>query len=87
MNQILKDRIYRYGNQKQIDLIAKLGGMNEEETKVFNLDHQGHTDLYIQEELGIGKKCLGRIEQSISAKVKLAVFDCINYRLDNDNTI
>ena len=87
MNQILKNRIYSYGTQKHVDLLAKLGGMNEEETKIFNLNHQGHTDLYIQEEMGISKSCLGRIEESISAKVKIAVFDCLNYRIDHDSTI
>lgn len=82
MNQILKDRIYRYGTQKQVDFMAELGGMNEEERKVFNLIHQGKSDLFIQEELNIGRKCFSRIEESIRAKLMIAVFECINTKME-----
>ena len=82
MNQILKDRVYQYGTQKHVDFLAELGGMNDEETKVFNLIHQGKSDLFIQEELSIGRKCFARIEESIRAKLMLAIFECINTKME-----
>lgn len=83
MNQVLKDRVYHYGTQKQIDFIATIGGMTEEETKVFKMIHDGKSDLYIQEEIGVSRKTYNRIEESIRAKLMLAIFDCINHRMDD----
>lgn len=85
MNQVLKDRVYRMGTQKQVDYISKIGGMNEEEYNVFNLIHHGYTDLYIQEELNLSRKSYDRIIESVRAKLLLAVFECINYKIDKED--
>lgn len=84
MNQIIKDIVYGKGNRHQVEFMAHIGGMNDEETEVFKMLHEGNAELFIQEELGLSRKAYGRIEESVRAKLLLAVFDCINYRMDKD---
>lgn len=83
MNQILKDAVYNKGTQKQLDFMAKIGGMNEEEKKVFQLTHEGKSDLYIQDELNLSRKNYDRIIESVRAKLLLAVFECINHYMEH----
>lgn len=82
MNQILKDVVYGKGTQKQIDFIAEIGGMNEEETKIFNMIHRKVPDEVIQDELGICKNSYRRVEESIRAKLTIAIFECINCHME-----
>ena len=83
MNQYLKDIVYGKGTQRQIDFLAHLGGMTDEEYKVFNLIHQQATDLDIQLEMALDKKTYARVEESVRAKLLLAVFECINCHLEH----
>lgn len=83
MNQILKDTIYTKGSRKQIEFISELGGMNEEEKTMLNLYHTGHTDLFVMEEMGLDRKSHARVEESMRAKLLLAVFECIHYYYDH----
>ena len=82
MNQILKDVVYSKGTQRQVNFMADLGGMNTEERQFFQLVHEGKTDLYIQEELGVTRKTYVRIEESVRAKLLIAIFECINCHMD-----
>lgn len=82
MNQVIKDLVYRKGSQRQVDFIAELGGMNLEEKKFLQLAHEGQTDLFIQEELGLDKKVFSRVEDLVSCKLNIAVFECINGYMD-----
>lgn len=82
MNQFIKDTVYGKGTQKQVDFMKLLGGMNEEESKLFQMIHEGKTDVYIQEELSLSRRSYLRVEESVRAKLLLAVFDCINHRMD-----
>ena len=82
MNQCLKDTVYGKGTQKQIDWMARIGGMNEEETKVFNMIHNGKTDTFIQEEMGMSRRGYERVEESVRAKLLLATFECINCHIE-----
>ena len=82
MNQCLKDVVYRKGTQKQLNFLAAIGGMNNEEKLVFQLIHDGNTDLYIQEELCLSRKAYERIEESVRAKLLIAIFECINQYMD-----
>jgi len=83
MNQVLKDVIYGKGTQEQVDFMAYLGGMNEEEKQVFQMIHEGETDLNIQVYMGVDKKTYQRIEESVRAKLLIAVFECINCHLEH----
>lgn len=85
MNQILKDSVYGMGTQKQAKFMADIGGMNDEERTVFYMLHEKKSDLTIQEELGLSRKAFERIESSVRAKLLLAVFQCINYHMDEYN--
>lgn len=88
MNQCLKDTIYGKGTQKQVDFMATLGGMNELETKVFQLIHEGKTDLYIQEELALSRTSYQKVEDSVRSKLLVAVFECITCHMEHlTNTI
>lgn len=82
MNQTLKNTVYGKGTLDQVRFIAELGGMNEEEQKLFELLHFGKSDLFIQEELNISQKTYKRIEESVRAKLTIAIFTCINRAYD-----
>lgn len=83
MNQILKDHVYSMGCRAEVQFMSEIGGMNTEEKKVFELYHDGKTDIYVQEELGIDKKTLARIEESLRTKLTVAIIKCINFSMDN----
>lgn len=82
MNQIIKDVIYGKGTNAQVKFLAKIGGMNEEEQEIFMYFHQGKTDAYIQDEMGLSRKAYERIEESVRAKLTIALFTCINKTYD-----
>lgn len=85
MNQILKDTVYNKGTRKQVNFLAEIGGMNDEEKEIFNLIHAGKTDAYIQDSMNLTRRTYERIEESIRAKLLLAIFECINCHMeDND---
>lgn len=83
MNQVLKDHVYSMGCMAEVRFLAEIGGMNDEEQRVFELYHEGKTDLFVQEELGIDKKTLSRIEESVRTKLTVAIIKCINFSMDN----
>ena len=87
MNQALKDAVYNKGTLRQVNFMAAVGGMNEEEKEIFQLIHEGKTDIYIQQELNLSRKAYARIEEAIRAKLLLAVFECINHYMDDYNNI
>lgn len=82
MNQNLKECVYGKGNDKQVDFLANLGGMNDEEKKVFIMLHKGKPDTFIQDELGISRSAFIKIEDSVRTKLNIAVFDCINIAMN-----
>lgn len=83
MNQILKDTVYGKGTRKQVQFMADIGGMNTEETLMLYLIHDGKTEIYIQEEMGLSRKAYERIEESVRAKLLLAIFECINCHMEH----
>lgn len=85
MNQIIKNIVYTKGTRKQALFMAEIGGMNEEETKVFLMLHEGRTMEYIMLTCRLSRKGYERIEESIRAKLLLAVFECINKHMENTN--
>lgn len=85
MNQVLKDVVYTLGTQKQVDFVAEVGGMNYEEKMFFQLQHERKSDSYIQDEMCLNRRSFDRIQESVRAKLKLAVFYCINKTMDIEN--
>lgn len=81
MNQVLKHEIYGRGNKHQIEFVAELGGMDEEEKKILSMWHYQKADGYIQDILGFDKKTYGNVESAVRAKTLVAVFDCINTKM------
>lgn len=81
MNQILKDVIYGKGTPQQLDFMAKIGGMNEEERTLFTLLHERRSDLWIEQEMCIDHKTFLRIEESVRAKLTIAAFHYIDYTM------
>lgn len=82
MNQVLKDNVYRLGNNHHVDHLAKLGGMDEEEHRVFMLLHKGLSDINIQADLNLSRKSYERIEKTVRIKLSLALFELINKSMD-----
>lgn len=83
MNQFLKRSVYQRGTEKQALFLAELGGMNEEEKQMFLFLHAGKDDQFIQDMMNISRSAAGRIEESLRAKLLLAIFECINFTRDN----
>ena len=82
MNQNLKNVVYGKGSQRHIDFMAEIGGMNTDEKAVFQMLHERKLDEVIQAELGLSKSSFNQIEESVRAKLLLAVFECINAHMD-----
>jgi len=83
MNPVLKDVVYGKGTQRQVDFMAKIGGMNAEEKRLFQLVHEGMEDIDIMEELSLtNRKSYMRIENAVRAKLLLAIFECINQHME-----
>jgi len=87
MNQVLKDTVYGKGTAAHVSFMARCGGMNDEETEILKLIHEGKTDVFIQEEMSMSRKAYERVEESVRAKLLLAVFHCINFTMDKNSTI
>lgn len=85
MNQCLKDSVYSMGTQEQVDYMAKVGGMNEEESKVFQMLHEGRSDEAIQMNLGMSRKYYERVEAQVSRKLTVAIFHCIDAAMDAEH--
>lgn len=83
MNQCLKNTVYGKGCQRQVDFMAEISGMNPDERAVFQMLHERKIDEVIQMELGLSKSAYMQIEESVRAKLLLAVFECINGYMDN----
>lgn len=82
MNQAIKLFVYGKGTKEQAEFMAKIGGMNEEEKEMLLYFHKGLPDEVIQAEMGISRKAYERIEESVRAKLVIAVFTCINKTYD-----
>lgn len=82
MNQILKDTVYGKGTQRQVNFMAEIGGMNEEERQMFQLIHEGKSDIYIQQEMSLSRKAYERIEELVRSKLLIACFECINCHME-----
>lgn len=82
MNQAIKYSVYGKGTKSQVEFLANLGGMNEEESQMLMMFHEGRPDDYIQDALGISRKAYDRIEESVRAKLTIAIFTCINKTYD-----
>lgn len=81
MNQYLKFAVYTMGTTKQCDFMAQLGGMSEDEKTVFTMLHDGRNEVEIQDKLHLSKSAYDLIEERVRKKVLIAVFDCINFRM------
>lgn len=84
MNQTLKETVYGKGTKRQAEFMAELGGMNEEEKEMFFMMHEGKTDQVIMDYMNLSKRSYKRVEESVRAKLLLAIFDCINYRMNEE---
>lgn len=84
MNQHLKECVYNKGTMKQVNFIADVGGMNDEERQVFTHIHNGKTDVYIQDVMCLNRKAYERIEESVRSKMSIAVFECINFYMNHN---
>lgn len=82
MNQTIKEIVYRKGNLRQINFIAEIGGMDKEESDVFRLIHEGRSDEYIIDVLGMTRKSYKKVEDSMRTKLVVALFECINSHMN-----
>lgn len=83
MNQVLKENVYKLGNNEHVEFIADLSGMDEEEKILFMYLHKGYSDLTIQNEMSLSRKAYDRIERTVRTKLTLGIFQCINIAMDS----
>lgn len=82
INKTIKQIVYGKGTNEQIDFLAKLGGMNEEETNVFKMLHNGESDIYIMMKTNLSNRSYAKVEQNVRSKLAIAIFTCINKTID-----
>lgn len=82
MNQVLRNRVYGKGNRHHIAFLIDLCGFNETEASMFRLLHEGRSDQFIEDALGITKPTREALEESIGAKLGIGIFECINKAMD-----
>lgn len=85
MNQAVKSAVYGKGTQRQLCFLADTGGMNDEERRLLQMIHDGKGDLDIQETLGLDRKARERVEESVRAKLTIAIFHCIDFTMWEEN--
>lgn len=79
MNPVLRKSVYQMGNQKQVDFIIKVAGMNREEQQMFRLLHGVDSEECIMAELGYSsKKTYKDAEQILRKKVAAGILEAIN---------
>lgn len=83
MNQVLKRCVYSLGTDEQVDFVAKMGGMNDTEKKIFKKMHQGEKDLEIQMDMNMSDNTHETFETSVRLKVAVAVLQCIDRCMNN----
>lgn len=86
MNQNLKGAVYGKGTRRQANFIADIGGMTNEERCIFFGFHEGKPDDVIMDELGMDRKTFKNVEDRVRVKVSIAIFECINYRMQLEVT-
>lgn len=82
MNQAIRNRVYGKGNRYHVAFMIELCGFNETEAAMFKLLHDGRSDQFIEDKLGITKPTREALEESIGAKLGIGIFECINRTMD-----
>ena len=85
MNQVIRNRVYGKGNRHHIAFLIDLCGFNDTEAQMFRLLHEGQTDQYIEDTLGITKPTRLALEEAMGAKLGIGIFECINRTMDAMN--
>lgn len=82
MNQAIKDNVYKLGNNDHVNFMAFVSGMDDEESQVLMMLHQGCSDITIQNDMGLTRKSYDRIERTVRVKLALGMFQLINDAMD-----
>lgn len=82
MNPVVRNRVYGKGNRHHVEFMIELCGFNDLESDMFRLLHEGKSDQYIEDALGITKPTREALESSIGAKLGIGIFECINKAMD-----
>lgn len=82
MNPAVRNRVYGKGNRHHVAFMIELCGFNETEASMFRLLHDGRSDQFIEDTLGITKPTREALEESIAAKLGIGIFECINKAMD-----
>lgn len=84
MNQVLKDKFWSQGNQKWVDYIKDLTGMNSSEQTVMQGFHDMDTDDTIIANLGIQDTQFSKLEAAVEKKTLWGILYCIDYTMKHD---
>lgn len=82
MNPTIRRRVYGKGSKRHVAFMIDLCGLSTIEAQMFWLLHDGQSDTYIEDTLGITKPTREALEESIAAKLGIGVFECINKVMD-----
>lgn len=84
MNQVLKDKFWSQGNQKWVDYMKDLTGMNSLEQTVMQGFHDMDTDDTIIADLGIQDTQFNKLEAAVEKKILWGILYCIDYTMKHD---
>lgn len=84
MNQALRERFYSQGNKKHIDYVVRVSGMNEQESELFRLMHNGADDLIVESTMCIDRKRRSQLEKMVAQRVAFAVLHALDYCIANE---
>lgn len=76
MNPVLKERVYRLGTQEQVDWLKWFSGMNEEESEMYQMYHDGRNDLDVEQALSITKSTRADMEDLVAKKLAFGLIIC-----------
>lgn len=84
MNQVLKDKFWSQGNQKWVDYMKELTGMNSLERQVFQGFHDMDTDETTIANLGIQDTQFAKLEASVEKKMTWGMLYCVDFTMKHD---
>lgn len=80
MNQVLKTNVYGLGSMDDVKYLEIISGMNKEEAHLYELYHDGISDLDAQTEMSLDPKAFDRIEKTMRTKFAVGIASCVTYR-------
>lgn len=84
MNQAIRERFYRQGNNHHMEYVIRVSGMSEQEAELFRMLHDGADDLLVESTMNIDRKRRTQLEKMVAQRVSFAVLHALDFCLVNE---